>query len=139
MAHYEAKLKEKIVVAEIEKLTDAELKAVKNYMALGFEMQPLVKTKKKVEIASEEEKLKNPYSTTNVRKYLAEEGTKAQQEKYWELYNEKTENIYKKDSKDGKHKKGDARVKGHVYTLKWFKETFPGYEDSEWVKKNVKK
>ena len=145
MGHYEIKNETKEIIANMEKLNDADIKAIKNYMAFGYTMVPEVKEKKEVKIPTEAERLANPYSTINVQKYLAEEGTKDQQEKYWELFNEviKDENgetvRYKKTTSDKKHKAGEPRVKGHVRTLKWFKEEFPNYEDSEWVKKNIKK
>ena len=46
--------------------------------------------------------------------------------------------MYKDDTPDGKHKKGELRRKGHINTIKWFKEHFDKeYKDSEWLKNTL--
>ena len=138
--HYEVNNEERVVNAKMHLLNDEDLRVLKNYVAIGYSINPVEPKKQKVVIASDEEKALNPYSAMNVQKFIEEKGTEEQKKKYWELFNTRLKNnaVYKDDTKDGKHKKGEPRVKGHIYTLKWFKDTFKDYENSEWVKTNVK-
>ena len=126
-------------------LNDKDLKIIKNYVAIGYTLNPIEPVKKEVKIATEEEKAKNPYSALNIQRFLSEKAGKNEDGKpyidiYWELYKKplKSGACYKDDSADGMFKAGQPRVKGHVGTLKWFKDTFEGYVDSEWVKENIK-
>lgn len=144
-AHYEVDATNRIIRAIVARLTDKELKEIKNYVTLGFQLVPVEEEKKKR--ATEEEKANNPFSEMNVRKFLEEKGTKAQQKKYNELYNEQATDkktglpaVYKNDSpankkqgleKGAKFKKGDKKPKGHIATLAWFKTEFPDYPDKK--------
>lgn len=138
--HYEINNNTKTISANMGILNDKDLKIIKNYVAIGYTLNPIEPEKKVVKIATDEERAKNPYSAVNIQKYLEEEGTDKQKADYWKLYNAPLKNnaCYQKDSKDGKHKAGEPRFKGHVGTLKWFKESFPDYLTSEWVKNNIK-
>lgn len=146
--YYEVDSKNKLVViTNINKISAEEKKSALNYKDFGYEViikdiTPVKKTKEE----REQEKLENPYSEINIRKYLEEKGTKEQQADYEKLFNEvmkdkKTNEVvrYKNKSKDGKHKVGDIRVIGHVNTLAWFEKTFPDYKTCDWVKKNFPK
>ncbi|MBQ9792122.1 MAG: hypothetical protein IJW32_00070 [Clostridia bacterium] len=145
---YEIKSSLKKIIVDVERMTDEDKKIIMNYKDFGYTIEPKIKEKKKVHIPSLEEKQKNPYSEINIRKFLEDKGTEEQREQYNKLYNDLmkdkiTQDVvkYKKDVKDDNgniiHKAGEKRVKGHVHTLKWFKETFPDYETCDWVKKNV--
>ena len=135
----------KKVFAYVSKLTENDLKTINNYIALGYELVEAKPPKKAdTDIAWKEE---------TIRAWLKENGTAAQQAKYEELYNEPVKDngtgnsVYKKDvyeketiiDEDGKektrikqpktviHHKGDTKKRGHINTLKWFKETFKDY------------
>lgn len=130
--HYEINNATKQVLAVVEKLTDAETKAVKKYLDLGYVLVAQEQPKKKK--ATEEEQKANPKSEINIQKYLKANATAEQQKKYWDLYNRQAKDketkqpvFYKTDSKNGKFKKGDPKPVGHIGTLRWFKETFPEY------------
>lgn len=138
--HYEVNNETKVINANMRILSDNDLRVLKNYVAIGYTINPIESKKQKVQIATEEEKALNPFSAMNIQKYLEEEGTKEQQDEYWKLFNARLKNnaCYKKDTKDGKHKAGEPRVKGHINTLKWFKENLgKKYEESEWLKKTL--
>lgn len=101
------------IIAKVGNLTDKEVAAVKNYIKLGFEL--------------EEPKKKEPnpaFKKEAIQKYLEDKGTKEQQAKYEELFNQP---ILDEDGKQVYTKDGKPRVKGHIATLSWFKETFPKY------------
>jgi len=149
--HYEVNNETKVINARMELLSENDIKVLKNYVAFGYTINAVEQKKKKVEIASDEEKALNPYSAMNIQRYLKEEAGinnvvgsedegKPYIDIYWKLYKKPLKNgaLYKKDSSDGMFKAGEPRVKGHVGTLQWFKNTFADYEDSEWVKKNIK-
>ena len=135
--HYTIDNANKIVKAIIVDLTEREKKEIKNYIDLGYILSAEEKPKKIKPTA--EEQAKNPFSEKNIQAFLKENGTKAQQEKYWEIYNEQAIDkktglpaVYKTDSKPTstkKFKKGDAKPKGHIATLQWFKNTFPTYPE----------
>lgn len=115
---------------DVDKITKTEMKQIKKLAdGLGYKLQPLVKPKEKKEA--------NPQWTEKaIRAYLDEYGTKAQKEKFADKYNapildeDKNPVLYRKDSKDGKHKKGDIRIKGFVATIQWFKKQFPDFPDA---------
>ena len=143
------------IIAKMESLTDKDVKILKNYKLLGYNVIPYEKPKAE----ETEEKI---YTEPNVRKFLEEKGTKEQQKKFDKLYNEKrtgANNKYKADSykketykgEDGKthsritkdekgekiiiHKKGEVKVKGFINTLRWFKEEFKN-EFIEYINEN---
>ena len=152
--HYEVNKAEKVVNVKMHLLNDEDLKVVKNYVAIGYTINPVEPKKKPVKIATEDEKLLNPYSANNIQAYLEQEcgiftnknntedknNGKKCIDVYWNLYNEKLkdEAVYKHDTKDGKHKAEEPRTKGHINTIKWFKEHFDEeYKDSEWLKNTL--
>lgn len=121
----------KIVYAIVERLKGKSLQRVKNLIALGYALvpeEPPKKAKKEASLLTEK----------NIQAFLKEKGTKEQQNKYWELYNEQAKDqktglpaVYKTDStakSKGTFKKGEPKPKGHVATLAWFKNTFPNHE-----------
>ena len=67
------------------------------------------------------------WTAAAIQEWLKENGTKEQQAKYWELFNA----VVMKDDKPVLYKTGEKagepKVKGHIATLSWFKETFPKY------------
>jgi len=132
--HYDVDNINKIINAEIISLTEKEKKEINNYLYFGYVLKNVEKEKKHK--LTQEEKDKNPFSEKRIQEFLEQKATKEQQKKYWEIYNEQaTSNktgellVYKKDTKDKKHKAGEPRVKGHIATLQWFKKEFPNYKD----------
>lgn len=146
MANYT--IEGKKIIAEIGKLTAKEVKAIQNYLSFGYTLEEKQKVEKPVN---------EKFTQENIQKYIETNGTKEQQAKYWELFNAEVKDddgnivlyktdVYKKEKytdKDGKertriykdkdgnkvllHKKGEKRVKGHIATLYWFKQTFKDY------------
>ena len=136
--HYEVNNEKKIIIANMKVLTEKDLKILKNYQALGFEIR-----------AHEEEKT-NKYSEAIIKLFLEEyagedkEKIKEIKEKYLKVYysvaktkddkGNKVDSVYKKDIEDKeksteekkvyKHRAGEKKLKGHVATLQWFKKKF---------------
>lgn len=133
------------IIANVKSLTEAELKAVKNYISLGFELvEGAIKTEKK--------KANEDYTEEIVRKNVDEYGTKEEKKTYEDLYNKPVidkntgkKKVYENDVYDYdivvnngkttrktkydengnkiiKHKKGEEKKQGHIATLKWYKE-----------------
>jgi hypothetical protein len=114
---------EKKVYAKIGNLKEEEMKAVLNYKTLGFEVIPYEEPKK------EPKETNSKLTAEAVQKYLKEHGTKEQQNKYWEIYNEQAtdengnplvykNNVYKTETietgekdENGKPKTKTKRVK----------------------------
>lgn len=119
-----------IIKFDVDKITKKEMKQIKKLAdGLGYKLQPIVEPKEKKEA--------NPQWTEKaIRAYLDEYGTKAQKEDFEKKYNAPIKDangnpvVYQKASKDGKHKKGDIRVKGFVATIQWFKKQFPDFPDA---------
>lgn len=120
MANYKVIGKSKKIIADIAALTEAELSAVKNYMALGYELEE--KKEKKAP--------KEAFTAKAIQAYLEEKGTKEQQKAYWDLFNKP---VYKKDKNGNKTdevvklKNGEVKKQGHVACISWFKDTFKDY------------
>ena len=115
---------------DVNKITKGELKTIKKLAeGLGYKLVPIVPEKVKKEPKAE-------WTAEAIQKFLDEKATKEQQKKYWAKFNEPMTDdngepvVYKKDSKDGEHKAGEPRVKGHVATLQWFKKEFPEYPNA---------
>ena len=111
---------------DAKNITKAEAKAVKKLADLfNYKLVPYIPEIKK--------EPKEIWTAAAVQKFLEENGTKAQQKQYWDKFNAPMLDdagkpvVYKNDSKDGRHKKGETRVKGHVATMQWFKKEFPNY------------
>ncbi len=114
MANY--KLEGKKVIAKVAALSDKELKAVKNYLALGYTLEEFKKEKKEPDEA---------FKALTIQKWLEENGTKAQKKEYWDRFNAPVV----KDGVTKTKKDGTPKVKGHVATLAWFKKEFPNYPE----------
>ena len=114
MANY--KVEGKKIIANVSLLNEKELTAVKNYMALGYTLEEYVKPKKQPN---------EKFKAATIQKWLDDNGTKAQKEKYWEIY--KSPVIDKKTGEKKLKKDGTEKIKGHVATIAWFKQEFPDY------------
>lgn len=114
MANY--KVEGKKVIAKVALLSEKELVAVKNYIALGYTLE---------EYKSEKKAPKEAFKAETIQKWLKEHGTEEQQKKYWELFNAPV--LDKVTGEPLKKKDGTNRVKGHVATFAWFKKEFPKY------------
>ena len=120
MANYEVNNKKMTIKAVIAKLTEEELRVVKNYTVLGYKLNP-VETLEKAN-----------YSREAVEKYIEENGTKEQLEEFKKKCNEPVldkdgnPKKYNKDTKN--HKKDDIKTKGYINGLQWFKNEFEDYE-----------
>lgn len=115
MANYHVKNQK--VYAKIANLTEKELSAVKNYLALGFVLVESKEVNKKI--------TNKAFTAKAIQEFLEEKGTKEQNKIYWEKYNEPV--IDKETGEYKKTKKGDIKKKGHIATLRWFKSEFPDY------------
>lgn len=112
----------KKIIAKVGYLTKSEIKKIQNYKAL-FDY-PLVEynTKEHKDLFEKEKTPVNQqFTKEGILNYLKEKGTKEQQAKYWELYNEPTK-------KELYTKSGERKTKGHIATIKWFKKEF-GFEN----------
>lgn len=135
------------IVAKISSLSEKDLKAVKNYIALGYEL---------VEYKKQKAQSKDIYTEEKVKAYLNEYGTKKDIADYEKLYNEPVEphttyksDTYKKETyldeagnekkrnvldENGNkiilHKKGDTKVKGFINALRWFRKTYKDYPEA---------
>jgi hypothetical protein len=114
MANY--KVEGKKVIAKVALLSEKELAAIKNYIALGYTLEEY-KPEKKVP--------KEAFKAQTIQKWLKENGTEEQQKKYWKLFNDPV--LDKVTGEPLKKKDGTNRVKGHVATFAWFKKEFPKY------------
>ena len=111
------------------KITKAEAKAIKKLQDFfGYSIVPEKEEKEKSEI----------WTAAAIQEFLNKNGTKAQIEKYWKLHDEpmvdKETNqplLIKKDNPKTGRKAGEVRVKGHIATLRWFKEEFPDYGEEK--------
>ena len=109
------------VIAKVALLSEKELAAVKNYMALGYTLE---------EYKAEKKAPKEAFKAETIQKWLKEHGTEKQQKDYWELFNEPV--VDKVTGETLKKKDGTVRKKGHVATFAWFKKEFPKYiEENE--------
>ena len=116
MANY--KLEGKKVIANVAALSEKELKAVKNYLALGYVLEEYKKEKK------EPQEL---FKAATIQKWIDENATKAQKKEYWDRFNAHV--IDKKTGEEILKKDGTPKIKGHVATLAWFKKEFPNYPE----------
>lgn len=124
MANYNVISKSKKIVANIAALTETELAAVRNYMALGYTLEE--KKEKKAP--------KEAFTAAAIQAWLKGNATPKQQEEYQKLFDAP---VYEKDA-DGnktnevkKLKDGTVKKQGHVACISWFKETFPEYPSAE--------
>lgn len=105
--------KEKAIYANIASLTEKQVKAIKNYLALGYVLKEKVKTPN--------EKMKKE----NVVAYLTANGTKEQIDNFNAIMEEI---VIDKDTKQPKTlKDGTPKKKGYIAALQYFKKEFPNY------------
>lgn len=104
---------EKVIYANVASLTEKQVKAIKNYLALGYTLTEKEKTPN--------EKMKKE----NVVAYLNENGTQAQIAKFNEIMEEIV--IDKETKQPKKLKDGTPKKKGYVAALQYFKKQFPDY------------
>ena len=138
--NYEVDNDKKIVSAVVVKLTEREKKEVKNYLDLGYNLQPKepkVRTKEEIEAAkkaAKEEQAANPYSKPNVEAFLQQEGNEALWEEYQQRYHEQAGTNRHRKNKNGEVKaledkpvflkSGEPKEKGFANCIGWFKEYF---------------
>lgn len=122
----------KKVYATITKLTATELKTIKKYLDLGYELVE-VEAKK---ITKEEKAAKaaeNPFSKQNVEKFLQQAGNEKLWEEYQARYNEQA-GTNRKQTINGKVvalpdepkklKDGTPKKKGYANCIGWFRDKF---------------
>ena len=132
-------IKDNKIIAKMSKLTEADIKAIKNYQALfGYELveyvAPELSKEERAEKkkAAEEKNAKSKYSKKNLEKYIKENGTEEQIENFYSIQEEiaidEATNKPKVWSKDTKtHKKGEPKKKGYIAAIQYAKEQFPKY------------
>lgn len=98
MAHYTIDDKKKTVTADIEKLTDKELKIVQKYTVLGYGL-----------VTMEKEEKEPVFTNANIVKFLTEKKTKAELKTF-------------EDKKAEKNKKG--KKKGFINAQRWFRSEY---------------
>lgn len=134
----------KKIFANILALNAKELKEVKKYLELGFELvetQPkkLTKDERKAaaaekEAAEQKQRKENPYSRINVEAFLKKPENKELYAEYQKRYNEQAGIGRKRKQKDGtiielpdepKYlKSGKPKVKGFANCIGWFTDMF---------------
>lgn len=124
----------KKIYAAVAALSEKELKEVKNYIALGYDMIPVEK-KVKTKAEKEAEAAANPYSKVNVEAFLKQEGN----EKLWKEYkarhdeqagtnrfrkNPETKEIEQLPDEPKFLNSGKPKKKGFANCIGWFTEKF---------------
>ena len=115
MANYEVNNAKQVVYAKVECLTAKQLKAVHNYLLLGYKLADKPKANKKL-------------TQKEITAYLEQYGTPEQIKKFNEKMNEAMrdretgEPILKKD--------GTPRKVGFIAGLKYFQSEFPNYPEA---------
>ena len=115
MANYEVNNAKKVVYAKVECLTEKQIKAVRNYLALGYKLEDKPKGEK-------------DFSKDSVIAYLKQYGTPEQIKKF----NDKME-AQAKDRETGEpifKKDGSPRKVGFIAGLKYFQNEFPNYPNA---------
>lgn len=117
----------KKIIAKVGSLTEKQLAVIRNYLALGYELE---------EYKPESELYKKENIIAYLKKYYDEEAVKAFEDKA----NEPNKNgkTYAKDviatDDNGneviKHKKGDLKPIGYVGAFKWFKNKYKDYPEA---------
>lgn len=116
-ARYEVKGKD--IIAKMDLLGEKDLKVIKNYIALGYNL---------IEYKKEKKETKDYYTQKAVEEWLKENATEEQIEEYNKIYNEPT-----KDKETGEpilKKDGKPKVKGFIATFHWLRKTFPNYPET---------
>lgn len=136
-------IKDNKIIAKMSQLTEADIKAIKNYQALfNYELveyvaPELTDEERAEKKKAEEEKIaKSKYSKKNLEKFIKENGTKEQIEKFNSIQDEiaidditNKPKVWEKDTK--LHKKGEPKKKGYIAAIQYAKEQFPQYFKEE--------
>lgn len=131
------------IFADVSKLKPNELKTVKNYKELGYELidKPMKETKEE----KEKKRIENPYSKINVEKFLKEKGNEELFAEYRKRYDEQA-GTNRKQTKDGEVvdvpnepkylKDGRPKKKGFANCIGWFTDMFTWDEEKkQYIKK----
>ena len=137
----------KKIYAAVVALSEKELKEVKNYIALGYELIPVEK-KTKTKEEKEAEAAANPYSKQNVEAFLKEKYEDTLYAEYLKRYNEQAgTNRFRKNSKGVVEaledkpkflKDGTPKAKGFANCIGWFREQFEWDAEKETYKAKKK-
>ena len=104
------------IIVEIEKLTEKELQAVKNYQTLGYTLLEMQKPKKEA---------KKEWTKEAVTKFIKQYATAEQKKTFEELINKQA--IDRKTGKPKFKKDGSPMKVGLIGCFSWLKEEFPNY------------
>lgn len=96
MANYVVDNKKQIIIVDMDRITEKQLKQAKKYIALGYELKVM-----------EKEKTEPKYTKKNIEAFLKEKGS-AEDKK---IFKDKQEEI----------KVSTGKKKGFINALKWFK------------------
>lgn len=131
------------IFADVSKLKPNELKTVKNYKELGYELidKPMKETKEE----KEKKRIENPYSKINVEKFLKEKGNEELFAEYKKRHDEQA-GTNRKQKKDGEVvdvpdepkylKDGTPKKKGFANCIGWFTDMFTWDEEKkQYIKK----
>ena len=131
----------KKIYAAVAALSEKELKEVKNYIALGYELIAIEK-KTKTKEEKEAEAAANTYSKKNIEAFLKQKGKEALWEEYSKRYNEQAGTNRKRTNPEtGKIevlpdepkflKSGKVKVKGFATCIGWFRVKFAWDEEAK--------
>lgn len=119
MSRERYEVKGKDIIAKMDLLGEKDLKVIKNYIALGYNL---------VEYKKEKKETKEYYKKEAIEEWLNKNATEEQIEEYRKIYNEPM-----KDKKTGEpmlKKDGTPRVNGFIATFHWLRKTFPNYPET---------
>lgn len=148
----------KRVFANILALNERELKEVKRYLELGYELveveaEKLTKEQKHErakanKAAREKEAKENPYSRINVEAFLKKPENKKYWDEYQSRYNEQAGTNRKRKDKKGEIvelkdepkylKDGNPKVKGFANCIGWFTDNFTYNAETKTYDSNAK-
>ena len=126
-------IKDNKIIVKMGKLTDVDIKTIKNYQTLfGYQIEEYIEpTLSKEEKATL--KANSKFSRENIEKFLAENGTEEQINKFKSIQeepaiDEKTNKpkVWEKDTKE--HKAGEVKKKGYIAGLQYVKQQFKNHE-----------
>ena len=141
--------KERKIFATIAKLSPADLKEIKNYIALGYEIvdvePPKLTKEEKAEraaankAAAAKAKEENPFSQQNIEKFLKKDENKALYAEYQARYNEqagtnrsrKVNGKVERIADEPKYlKSGKPKKKGFANCIGWFTDMYDFNEET---------
>ena len=126
-------IKDNKIIVKMGKLTEADIKTIKNYQTLfGYQIEEYIEPKLSKEEKAEE-KSNSKFSRENIEKFLAENGTEEQIKKFKDIQEEiaidkKTNKpkVWEKDTDN--HKAGEVKKKGYIAGLQYVKQQFENHE-----------